>query len=66
MRSRMRAAGQAVGDQADLVAARRLPADEIDDMPEQAADRRAEDMQDFKRRRGSGMSGSTLRAGVRR
>ena len=52
-----RAAGRRVGDDADLVAARRLAAREVEDMPEQAADRRAQHMQDFERR--SAMVGFT-------
>ena len=41
-----RAAGAAIGDQADAVAARGLFAGQIDHMAEQAADRRAKDVQD--------------------
>ena len=40
------AAARRVGNDADLVAARRLAAREVANMPEQSADRRAKDMQD--------------------
>ena len=40
------AAARRIGDDADLVAARRLAAREVADMPEQSADRRAQHVQD--------------------
>ena len=43
------AAGEAVGDDADLVAALGLAVGEIEDMTEDAADRRAHRVQDAKR-----------------
>ena len=43
------AAGQAVGDDADMVTALCLSIGEIEDMPEDAADRRAHRVQDTKR-----------------
>ncbi len=45
------AAGRAVDDQADAVAARRLALHQIDDVAEQPAERRPQDMQDFEARR---------------
>jgi hypothetical protein len=41
-----RPAGRAIGDEADAVAARDLAAGEIEDMAEQTADRRAENVDD--------------------
>ena len=43
------AAGEAVGDDADMMAAIGLAVGEIEDMPEDAADRRARGVQDPKR-----------------
>ena len=43
------AAGQAVGDNADMVAAVGLPVGEVQDVTEDSADRRAHRMQDTKR-----------------
>jgi hypothetical protein len=54
-----RAAGVRVGNDSDLMAAHGLAAGEIDDMSEQAADRRAQDMKDSQwlvRRRRHGTS----------
>jgi hypothetical protein len=52
--SRALAAGQAVGNEADAVAARGLRAREIEDMTKQPADRRAKYMDDVERSIGHG------------
>ena len=46
-RVRPRAAAAGIGNHADAVAARDLSTREIDDVPEQSADRRAQHMQDI-------------------
>ena len=48
---RLRPAARRIGNDADRVPARRLAAREVADVPEQAADRRAQHMEDFQARR---------------
>jgi hypothetical protein len=59
--SRALAAGQAVGNEADAVAARGLRAREIEDMTKQPADRRAKYMDDVERSIGHGEPGESRR-----